>query len=156
MLKKILLICFPVLMLSLVGCSSDELSREDQVRQFIDNGIQAAENRNTGEISDMLDLSYTDQKGYNKKNLLQLLRAYFFRHKNIHLFSKIREIRFITDNEAEITMYVAMGGQVIADLSALASLRADLYRFELDLVKADGDWLLRSAKWQPAKMHEIH
>ncbi len=156
MKKNIFLICFTALFFSLMGCSDDELSREDQVRQFIGNGIQAAESRNTGDISDMLAGTYRDQKGYDKKNLLNLLRAYFFRHKNIHLFTKIRDIRFITDTEAEVIMHVAMAGQVIADVSALASLRANIYRFELDLVKPDDDWLLRSAKWKPAKMHDMN
>ncbi|MDJ0833944.1 MAG: hypothetical protein QNJ69_10515 [Gammaproteobacteria bacterium] len=155
-MKKIILMSFIGLMLTLQGCSDDGISPEDEVRQFIENGIQAAENRNSGDLSDMLFDFYTDQNGYDKKKLVNLLRAYFFRHKNIHLFSRIRDVRMLTDREAEVVMHVAMAGQVISDVTALASLRADLYRFELDLVKEGDDWLLRSAKWKRAQMNDMN
>jgi uncharacterized protein (DUF2237 family) len=39
---------------------------------------------------------------------------------------------------------------VISDASLLASLRARVYRFELELAKPDDEWLLQSARWQHA------
>jgi len=86
--------------------------------------------------------------------LTKLARLYFFRHKNIYLFTKIREIKFYSESRASVTVYVAMAGSVIADVSVLSSLRARVYKFELDLVKQD-EWLLEQASWQPANMSEM-
>ncbi len=156
MLKTILVSSFIPLLLLLQGCSNDTLSAEDEVRKYIKDGIQAAENRSSGDLSDMIYDYYADRSGYDKKKLVNLLRAYFFRHKNIHLFTKIRDIRFLTPQEARVTLHVAMAGQVIADLSALASLRATLYKFELDLLKSDGAWQLRGANWEPAQLNDMN
>ena len=97
---------------------------------------------------------YRDPKGYNKKQLANLLGAYFFRHKNIYLFTKIDAIELLTENEAVVRLHVAMAGSVIADTDALAGLRARLYQFELQLVKQD-NWLLRQALWMPAKLGDF-
>jgi hypothetical protein len=47
-----------------------------------------------------------------------------------------------------------MAGTAISDVNALASLRAQVYSFELQLVK-QGDWLLRHAIWGPADMSDF-
>jgi len=68
------------------ACSENTVSPEDEIRQFVESGVSAAENRSLDDLSSLMHDSYLDQKGYNKKQLGRLLRAYFFRHKNIHLF----------------------------------------------------------------------
>jgi hypothetical protein len=47
-----------------------------------------------------------------------------------------------------------MAGQVISDPGLLASLRARLYRFDLQLVRQE-NWLLKQAGWQPAGLDEL-
>ena len=140
--------------LLLIACSSKPSTPEDEIRLYLKKGVEAAENRDHGDLIDLIDDGYLDQKGVDKSQLSTLLRAYFFRHKNIYLFTKIREISFPADDEAEVILNVAMAGSVISDASALASLRARMYRFELQLVKAD-EWLLRSATWQIANMADM-
>jgi hypothetical protein len=80
-----------------------------------------------------------------------LLRAYFFRHKSLHLFVRTDSIEMLSANQASVSLHVAMAGTVISDVSALTSLSARIYRFELQLVK-QGDWLLRHASWEPASI----
>lgn len=129
------------------SCSGAQISKEDEIRQYIEQGVQAAENRSAGDLADMIDNKYHDEKGLNKQHIKKLLRAYFFTHKNIFLFTKIREIKFRSQHEASVDLHVAMAGSVIADASVLSSLRARMYKFELHLVKRD-EWLLQNAKWQ--------
>ena len=136
------------------ACSDDELSREEEVKQFIESGIEAAESRNSGDLAELIDESYLDDKALNKKQLTKLVRLYFFRHKNIFLFTKFGEIEFLTDNEALVTLHVAMAGSVISDASMLTSLTAQTYKFELELIKRD-EWLLQRAKWQRASIGEL-
>jgi hypothetical protein len=136
------------------ACSDDELSKEDEIKQYIESGIEAAEDRSTSDLAELIDENYLDEKSINKAQLTKLLRLYFFRHKNIYLFTKIDEIDFLAENEALVTLHIAMAGSVISDQSVLSSLRAKIYKFELELIKQD-KWLLQRAKWQNASMGDL-
>jgi hypothetical protein len=154
MFSQLQLYCFICLFVMLGACSDKPLSREEQVKQFIDKGINAAEDRSHRDLGELIDEGYLDQKGLNKTQLIKLSKLYFFRHKNIFLFTKIDEIDFVTENEAAVSLHVAMAGSTISSASALLNLRARIYRFELELVKKDG-WLLRDASWSPASMTDM-
>lgn len=138
----------------LYACSDNEMTGDELVRQYIDAGKLAAENRSHTELADLIYKNYRDSDGLNKQQLIAFVRGYFFRHKNIHLFIKIDEIFFETDNLAFITLHIAMAGNVITDANALTSLRANIYKFDLQLIK-DDEWLLKSASWQKAAMKDI-
>ena len=154
MFSKIQFYCFLCFFVLASACSDKPLSREEQVRQFVDIGVKAAESRSHRDLGELIDESYRDQKALTKTQLIKLIKLYFFRHKNIFLFTKINDIDFVTEDEATVSLHVAMAGSVISDASALLSLRAQIYRFELELVKKDG-WLLREASWFPASMADM-
>jgi hypothetical protein len=143
-----------ILSLLLNACSSQPLSREDETALTIDTAIEAAEDRSTSDMAELVDERYLDPKGLNKSQLTKLVRLYFFRHKSIYLFSKLGEIEFPAKNEAFVTLHVAMAGSVISDITALSSLRASMHRFDLELIKHD-QWLLRSATWHPASIADL-
>lgn len=146
--------CILLLATLVPACSDDPLSKEDQIRRYIDTGVAAAEDRSHRDLVELIDDGYSDQKAMDKTRIGKLLQAYFFRHKNIYLLTKIREISFPSEDEANVSLYVAMTGSVISDINALSSLRARIYRFELQLVK-DESWLLREASWQVANMSDM-
>jgi intein/homing endonuclease len=148
-----LLLFLPVLFL-VQACNDSKLTPEDEIRAYIERGVVASENRDSGDLADMVHPQYSDEKGFNKDGLKKIISLYFFRHKNIHLFTRVDEIKFYSDQEALVTLHVAMAGQAISSPSMLSSLRARIYRFELDLEKQD-EWLLRSAKWQPASQRDL-
>ena len=140
--------------LALGACGDNRLSPEAEIRRFVDSGVEAGEARSVDAIEALLHPDYLDQKGYNRGQLLKLLRAYFFRHKNIHLFTRVDEIRLLGEDEAEVRLFVAMAGNVISDVSALPSLRARLYRFELRLLH-DDRWRLQHARWESARLADL-
>ncbi len=142
------------LLLPVLSCSQDDDSPEAQIRRFIAAGIEAAEGRDSDALREMLHVGYRDGRGYDRKQLAGLLRVYFLRHKNIHLLSKIDRIELIDDSQARVDMHVAMAGSVIADADALAALRAQIYRFELELVKQP-EWQLQHARWAPASEADL-
>jgi hypothetical protein len=146
--------CLVWAVLLLQACSETANSPEEEIRQFVKSGVEAAENRNLDDLSDLIHGNYLDQKGYSKQRLGGLLGAYFFRHKNLYLFTKIEEINLFAENEATVRLYVAMAGSVISDVDAIAALRAQIYQFELQLIKQD-DWLLHHASWKPASIIDI-
>ena len=141
-------------LLLLGACSSDEVSPEAEIRQFIERGVEAAEQRSVGDLGDLVHPDYRDQKGYNREQLGKLLRVYFLRHRDIHLFTRIDSIQLLAENRAEVNLHVAMAGSVISDITALRGLRAQIYRFELQLVKRD-QWLLQHANWAPASLSDL-
>lgn len=143
------LLCLVWAAMLIQSCSDDPISPEAEIRAYIQSGVEAAESRSSDVLAGLMHDNYTDHKGYNKKQLVGLLRAYFFRHKNIYLLTKIDEIELLTENEATVRLHVAMAGSVIADVDALSALRARIYRFEIQLIK-QGEWMLTQATWGPA------
>jgi len=142
------------LSLFLLSCSDKELSAEDEIRLYIATAVEAAENRSAADVADLIHHNYRDHNSVDKIQIEKLLRLYFFRHKNIFLFTKNVDIKLLSDSEASVSFNVAMAGSVIASVSMLSSLRARIYKFELKLVKQD-KWLLQSAKWQPAGLSDM-
>jgi hypothetical protein len=139
------------LILLLAQACSDDGSPEAQIRDWVDHAVQAAEDRSADGLNDLLHHDFIDQHGNNRQQLARVLRAYFFRHQSIHLFTRIDSIEMLSANQASVSLHVAMAGTVISDISALSSLSARIYRFELQLVKQD-DWLVRHASWEPASI----
>ncbi len=138
----------------LLACNGGMDSPEDEIRNFIASAVEAAERRSSDDLSDMIHDSYLGQSGYNKKRIEGMLRLYFLRHKNIHLFTRIDEIELLGDNQATARLHVAMAGSVISDIDAVSALRARIYGFELRLVKQD-EWLLQHASWKPASLVDL-
>ena len=149
------LILLLLILFFLSACDDSTQTPEDEIRAYISHGVEVAENRNSGDLAEMMHPQYSDEKGFNRDQLIKMIKLYFFRHKNIHLFTKIDEIKLFSDQEALVTLHVAMAGQAISSLSMLSSLRARIYRFELDLVKQDNEWLLQHAIWQPASQRDF-
>jgi hypothetical protein len=136
------------------ACSDSVTSPEDEIRRYIETAVQAGEDRNADDLAELVDPDYRDQKGYNRTQLAKLLRVYFFRHKTIHLFTRIDEIELLTENQASVRLHVAMAGTVISDVTDLSGLSARIFRFELQLQKR-GEWLLRHASWAPASITDL-
>lgn len=148
-ISRILLLSLTLLLAQ--ACSDSGESPEDQIKQLVEAGVEAGEARSVDDLDDLLHANYIDQRGQNREQLGKLLRLYFFRHKNIHLFTRIDDIEMLADNQAIVSLHVAMAGTVISDVNALAGLSARIYRFELQLRK-DDEWLVRHASWAPASL----
>ena len=154
MKQKSLTITLLLLSSILFACSDDKISPDDEIRQYVESIKVAAEERSHSDVADLVDESYADQKDIKKKQLIKMLRAYFFTHKNIHLFTQIESIIFQSENKAFVTLHVVMTGNAIKEISTLNTLRAQVYRFELLLTK-DKNWLLKQAKWQQANIKDL-
>ncbi len=149
----------PLLLLALScfflnACSNESISPEDEIKQYIATGKLAAENRNHNDLANLISDQYKDQRNWDKKKIQNIARAYFFTHKNIHLFTKIDSIDFQDKNHAFVVIHVAMAGTAISDLNAISQLRARIYQFDLQLVK-NKKWLLQQAKWKRAQLKDM-
>ena len=151
-MKKViscLIVVIPVVFLLLSACSNGG-SPEEQVRRYIKAGEEAAEARDVTIIKKLIAEKYSDDHGRTRRDLVAITARYFFTNKNIHIFSRIGELVFPEENRARLQLFVAMTGQNVSDLDALLNMRADLYRFDMDLALEDKEWKLISAEWRQA------
>jgi len=148
------LVLFALLFALIAGCEGEPQSPEDEIRQLIDRAIEAAEERDSGDLMEMVAEGYSDQRNNDKQRLRTMVRALFFRHKNIFLFKRISDIRISGTNRASVELFVAMTGQRLSDITKLANFRAQIYRFELELVK-DDEWRVLEARWQRARATDL-
>ena len=137
------------------ACSSDRDNPEKQVRSLLERGEAAAEQKEAGTLRQMISEKYSDSQGQDKKAIEGILRYYFLRHQTIHLFTRIREIAFPAPDHARADMMVAMAGQPIANVGELERLQADLHRFEINLVREQGEWKVTQAEWRRAEIGDF-
>ena len=139
-----------VVVTSFMGCGEGD-TPEDQVRKYVEAGEMAAEERDLGDIKELISEQYNDDHGRTRRDIVAVAARYFYSRKNIHILTRISELSFPEESKAILQVYVAMTGQNVSDLDALLNMRADLYRFDIELLKEDGDWKLISADWRRAK-----
>lgn len=128
----------------LAGCS-DDTSPEQQVRAVIDSMEVAAEARDIGELMEHVSTAYRSADGLDRAEAGRYLRGYFVANQSIHLLTRIESLEFPAPDAARVKLQVGMagrGGQGAADLSA------DLYDFDVVLVREGGEWKVSYADWR--------
>ncbi len=134
--------------LVLAACGPEPGTPEEQIRSLIALGEQAAEERDVGDLADLVAEYYADRHGHDKTRLLQTVRIYFVRNQSIHLITDIKTIEFPTDRRAAVTMTVAMAGRD-ATRDGVLPINTDLLWFDLEIEDlGDGDWQLIRADWR--------
>jgi hypothetical protein len=137
-------IAFLVVLAALAGCS-DDASPEQQVRGVIDSMEVAAEARDVGDLMEHVSAAYRNADGLDRAETARYVRGYFVANQSIHLLTRIESLEFPAHDEARVKLQVGMaggGGQSAAGLSA------DLYDFDVALVREDGQWKVSYADWR--------
>jgi hypothetical protein len=127
----------------LSACGGPVTGTEEQLRQWVSDGEEAAEAKERRDLIGMISPAYADARGNERSDIENVLRAYFFRQNSIALLTKIEELRVFGDSAAEIELTIGMAGQN----DGILGFSADAYRFELELTRETDDWLLISARW---------
>lgn len=126
-------------------------SPEEQVRQYVAAAEEAAEARNPGDLKELIAEQYQDDQGRTRRDIVAIAARYLYANKSIHVLTRIEGLVFPASEQAQLTVYAALTGQNVSDLDALLNMQADLYRFDLELRRTDGEWRLLRADWRPAK-----
>jgi hypothetical protein len=130
-------------LLFVAGCGDAPSAPEAELRAWVADGVEAAENKQRRKLINMVAASYTDARGHNRDKIERMLWVYFNRQDKIGLLPRIEEITIYDDTAAKIVMTVGMAGTN----DGLLGFSADAYHFALELEKAAGEWLLISARW---------
>ena len=138
-----------VLALLLVACSDPPTTDEDRITTVIASLEEAVEAGSTRRAAEWIGPAYRDQWHRDRDAALRSLFGYLRRHRNLHLFSLIRSIDISeSKDQAQAVVLVAMSAVPVASTEALVSIKADLYRFTVDLVRSEDRWLIDQGAWQ--------
>ena len=144
-----------IIALVLSGCSSDPGSPDQQIRALVAQAQTAAEARDLGELRGLIAEDYRDGQGNDQKAVENLLRFYLLRNQSVHLFTRIRDLQVTSPDQATLSVAAAMAGRAITNPGELAGLNANLYRFDLELIRQAGAWRVRGASWEPARLDDF-
>jgi hypothetical protein len=137
-------IVFLVVLAALAGCS-DDASPEQQVRAVIDSMEVAAEARDVGDLMEHVSAAYRNADGLDRAETARYVRGYFVANQSIHLLTRIESLEFPAPDEARVKLQVGMAGR---GGQSAAGLSADLYDFDVALVREDGEWKVSYADWR--------
>ena len=107
----------------------------------------AAEDRQVGDLARLISEQYGDEHGNNKDELVRMLRLQMIRNQVIYLMVRTGDIDLHDETSASATVRVAMAGGPLEKFEDLARLGAELYRFDLELLKESGKWRIIRATW---------
>lgn len=144
-----------VIALGLVACSQHADAPEEKIRALVAQAQTAAEARDVSGLRTLIAENYADAQGNDRKAVETLLRFTLLQNQSIHLFTRIRDLRVIGPEQATLSVAAAMAGRAIANAGELAGLNANLYRFDLDLVRQGEEWRVQRAVWEPARLDDF-
>lgn len=138
----------------LPACGGPQQSPEARIRDLVAQAEQAAEDRELSVFKDSVADDYQDNHGYTRQTVLRLVQGVLLRNQNIHLLSVVRDVE-VRDSTARARVLVAMAGRPLESTEALLNVRADLMRFDVELVLVDDDWLVRAVDWERAEVSDF-
>jgi len=146
-LKQLSNLMLIVILSGWLGACGTESPPESRIIALIKEGELAAEDRNLGFFRDVMARDYTDAKGLSRDEFLRMLAGYFYRNRSIHLISRTEDVVVEGPETARAVIIVGMAGSPVEGFDQLLTLRADLYRLELEFNIAE-DIQLRYARWE--------
>lgn len=139
-----------LLIIFLSACSEKPDDPKNQIKTVIDEVEIAAEKRSVTLINQHIWKDYKDKHHIDRQRLMGSLLGYFHRNKHIHLFTRIRNIEISEQNnlQANASVNVAMTGTQVDSAQKLLMLKANVFRFNIDLENIDDQWMITGAKWR--------
>jgi outer membrane biogenesis lipoprotein LolB len=132
--------------LALLTACSDSAAPEQQVRAVIESMEVAAEARDVGELMEHISANYRDAQGQDRAEASRSARGYFVANQSVHLLTRIESLEFPSPDEARVKLQVGMAGR--AGEPGATGLTADLYDFDLVLVREGDEWQVSYVDWR--------
>ena len=132
-----------VVCLTLSACGGPASAPEEEIREWVRVGVEAAQAKERRQLVGMISPAYADARGNDRNAIENILRAYFMRMNNVELVTSIEDIQVIGDTAAAMVIKVAMAGTH----DGVLGFSADAYRFAFELQRNGDDWQLIAARW---------
>jgi len=136
-------------------CHCTSVSPEERLRATIATGIEAAERGDNAGLAEFVSEQYTDDRGRDRRELLNLVRGYRIQLGPLHIFYIERSLIIASPGRAEVTLLVALASIPVESIADLGNSSADLGRVELAFVEEGGDWRLVEARWRQADLTDF-
>ncbi len=137
----------------LLSCSST--SPEDQILEWLDRGVQYAQERDLPAMMDLVSDNYSDDEDRDKKVIQGLLLYYFRSNRSVYILKKVKSLQVGDADTAQLTLAVVLAGKPFAEDTNLTKIQADILRFDFSLEKDGGNWRVVSAAWEPVAVTEF-
>lgn len=134
---------FCLVVLLSCSCGGSVSDPETELRAWIADAEAAAEAKDRGALLDKISDRYVDARGNDRDDIGNRFRVYMLRQQSITILTKIDAIELSGESAADVELTVGMAGTN----NRAFGLNADAYRFELELEKDGGDWMLIGARW---------
>lgn len=122
----------------------------------VDAMVLAIEEGSSRRVGELLHPDYRDARHPDRRSALAGLFWYTRQHRDIHLLTLVRDLRVdASAGEAHGAVFVAMAGVPLESVQALVSVNADLYRFDVDWRRHEGEWRVTSSRWRRADLSDL-
>ena len=138
----------------LAGCGGRE-GPEQRVRAFVDRVAASAEARSLRDFPAYLAPGFRTEGGLTRDEALALVARYLLSHRTIHVFQRIQELELRGPDQARVVVVAALAGAPMAGPEDLARLKADLFRFDLELADLGDGFQITGGLWQPVGLDEL-
>jgi hypothetical protein len=118
---------------------------EEEIRALVAAAEEAAEARDAAALKELVADDYADDSGRSAADLRTWLHGWLIAHQSVGLLTRVDSIELEGTELARVQVTVGMLGRDAAADSSW-DLAADLWRFDLRLALADGEWrVIRAA-----------
>jgi hypothetical protein len=129
---------------------------EDRILEVLERAEAAAEANDVRAFDDLISDAYRDAHGHGKNTALLLLNQYLSTNRSIHLFTRRGRITFPEKKRSNVAVYVAMTGRAISGAEELGNMRADIFRFDIELAEEGaGIWRVTRASWRRIQLSDF-
>ena len=140
----------------LSGCYGAQSTPEEQVRTLFREASAAAEARDASALRNIVAEDYSDEEGRDKRAIDAVIRFYILRHQSIHVLTQVKALSFPEPLKAQAVVLVATAGTPIGGAEELERIRADLHRFDVEVVRHGKDgWKVTRATWRRAVLSDF-
>jgi hypothetical protein len=138
------------------ACSEPVATPDEQIRSTFTEIERASRAGDVAVLRDFVSARYRDGHGRNRDDLQSLIRYQYLRHNKVYLLTPIEKLEIAEDGTARTTVLAAMASAPVEDPAQLRTVRADVYRFDLELLdEGSGDWKVLSGDWRPADLDDF-
>lgn len=139
-----------------VACGGSPDGPVERVRALVAKAEAAATAKDLAALGDLVSMQYADDDGDDRRSVLRLAGYRLLQHRTIHLVTSVTRVRLDAPGVARAVVFAAMAGAAGASVRDLLLARADVYRFDLQVVREpDGEWRVRQARWRPAEAGDL-
>ena len=126
----------PLVLAGLLSCS--EPAPDAQLRQFVDETVEAVEARDTGYFRRVVAESYYDTGGNDRDRVIDLIRGFFLLNARIDARATIVGIEWSGSDSAN----------VVLDARVVGNVREVSPQLEIEVLRDGSHWQVIGASWQ--------